>query len=810
MLKTNCAERMYYFCPMQRNFFLRGKLHVLVILSVVLATGCSPTRHLKEGEYFFTGYKIKSDNRFIDKDEYASYIRQKPNRKFFFVFRLQMGFYNFGCLGDTTVEGTKFLNHLWKITKRGMRIIGEEPVVLDTVLTHRSTRQLALLMNRRGYFNALVRDSIIYEKKRARIIYSIRSDVPYKINKVEFFSEDTAVYRRLIEQRNKSLLQYGVNYDEDLLDRERDRFVAEMKTVGYYFFTKQFITYTADTALNTHQVNLVMNVSRLNENILSSSGNSISENHHKYHLNRIFIQTDYEPMTTAAPQLDTMSYKNYLFLSAKEDVTKRFRRDFLLSKIFISQGDMFNINDVKNTYSRLTDLSVFRFVNMKFEEVLRDSAQQNYLLDVYILLTPLASQDFSVEAEGTHNAGNLGVAGNLVYRNKNVLKGAELLEVKLKGGFEFQKSFSSSKNRTALIFNTFEIGPEVNLNLKKLLLLNHVFTHAERQWNPGAKISASANYQQRPDYTRSVTNFLLSEQLKTTPQWRWTVDWIDINSVNVVLSESFRNKLNEINDKGLTYSYDDHLITTFRISTLYTDRDVPNRMGFEFLQMYFETSGNALDGLSRIHNFPMNFETDSASGLKRVYGVTYSQGLKGEIDFRHYQNFAVNSSLVWRINIGAGVPYGNSISLPFEKSFYGGGSNDIRAWQFRTLGPGSYSNPFDIEQTGEFKFEGNLELRSLLVKYVEGAAFADAGNIWLLKKDTQRQNGELSSSRFLSEVALGAGLGIRFNFTYFILRLDGAVKLHDPALAESQRWVYSSQKFSVKDINYNVGIGYPF
>ncbi|HLG35454.1 MAG TPA: BamA/TamA family outer membrane protein, partial [Bacteroidia bacterium] len=706
------------------------------------------------------------------------YIRQKPNKKFFFLFRLQMGLYQIGTRGK---DSSKF--------RKWLRGIGEEPILLDTMLTHRSTNQLHILMNKKGYFNAFVTDTIIFRKKKAEVIYSIRSDVPYKINRIECTSDDTAIYWRLIEQQRHSLVQAGMNYDEDILDLERDRFTTEMKALGYYFFTKQFITYTADTSLSSHSVNIAMHVDRLNEQSTSPSGIPLAENHHQYHLNRIFVQTDYEPMSTASVRLDTTAYKNYFFLYEGDTAAKRFRRDFLLSKIFISKGDMFNINDVKNTYSRLTDLGVFRFVNVKFEEVPRDSIQQNYLLDVSILLSPLPEQDFTVETEGTYNAGNRGVAINLVYRNKNIFKGAEQLELKVKGGAELQKTFSEDKNKYVFIFNTFEIGPELNLNLKKLILLNNILRQAERKWNPRTRISLSANYQERPDYTRSITSFLFSELLKTTPYHRWTFDWFDWSAVKVSLSPEFENKLNLINDQGLTYSYNDHLITSSRLSWLYSNREKPGKMNFDYLQANLECS------------YELGY---------RVFGLDFAQNVKGDFDYRHYQNFAAGNVLVHRLYIGAGVPYSKSISLPFEKSFYGGGANDVRAWQFRTLGPGSYSNPVDIEQTGEFKIEGNVELRSVLMKYVEGAAFVDAGNIWLLKGDDQRLGGEFNTDRFLSEMALGGGIGIRFNFTYFILRLDGAVKLRDPARAESERWVYGTQKFSAKDVNYNIGIGYPF
>ena len=780
---------MYYFCPMHCISFFRRLFIPAAIGIMVLFSACSPTKDLKDGQYFFTGYKIKTDNKSIDKELLHSYIRQKPNRKFFFIFRLQMGLYLMGKDKDSS----------W------LKRIGEEPVILDTTLTNRSTNQLRSLMYRKGYFHAVVEDTIIYKKKRARVIYSIRPGEPYTIRNIEVTSADTGIYPRLIDERENSLIHSGMVYDEDILDAERERITDVLKSQGYYFFTKQFISYTADSALQSNQIDLKMKVSRLHED---TTGMGNSESHHQYYLNRIFIRTDYDPKSTTSPPYDTVSYKNYFFLINKQNPEQRFRKDVLLRTIFMAEDDLFNINDVKYSYSRLTDLNVFRFVNMRFDEVPRPKHQPLYLLDVNVLLTPSQSQDFTFETEGTHNAGNLGIAGNISYRNKNTFKGAEQLSLKLKGGLEFQKTISGNEDRTVFIFNTFEIGPEVSLNLKKLLLIHPLFRNASRKWNPRTRFSVSLNYQERPDYNRSILNFNSAWFFKTTLPHTFSFDFIDINSVNVLLSSSFLAKLNQINDRGLLYSYNDHLITSGRLNYTYNNKADLSRRNFDFFQANFEGSGlipSLLDSSSVI-----NIETDSL-GFRKLFGLTYSQYIKVDLDYRHYQNFISKTIWAYRVYFGAGFPGKNSITLPFEKSFYAGGSNSLRGWRFRSLGPGSYVNTFNIDQTGDFKFEANSELRLPLVKPFEGAIFADAGNIWLLKEDNERIGGEIKwDSRLFTEIAIDAGLGIRLNFDYFIFRVDAAVQLRDPSRIESERWIYPREKFAASDINFNFGIGYPF
>jgi outer membrane protein assembly factor BamA len=792
---------MYYFCPMHCTSFFRKLLIGAAVGTMFVFSACSPTKNLGDGQYFFTGYKIKSDNKTINKDQLHPYIRQKPNRKFFFLFRLQMGFYQLGEKFDPHPDS---LNWLKKI--------GEAPVVLDTTLVHRSTDQLKYFMNRKGYFHAVSQDTIIFKKKKAKVIYTITSGSPYIIKNIEYVCRDTGISPRIMTDLKNSLLKPGMIYDEDILDAERERLTDVMKSQGYYFFTKQYISYSADSALLSNEMNIKMIVSRLHED--TAAGVDNAESHHQYYLNRIFIRTDYDPKAADIPEYDTVSYKNYYFLVNKKAPALRYRWDVLLRATFISTGDLFNINEVKYTYARLTDLNVFRFVNIRFDEVPRDESQQNYLLDVNILFTPTRNKDLTAELEGTHNAGTMGIAGNVSFRNKNAFKGAELFELRLKGGLEFQKTISDDENQTVGIFNTYEIGPEVSLNLKKLFVIDPLFRHYSRKWNPRTRISVAANYQERPDYNRSIGSFNYSWKFSTTGRWQVSLDLLDINFVDVRLSESFINKLIQINDQGLFYSYSDHLITAGRFNIVYSNQDNSELRNHLYIKYSPEVSGWVLSNIL----INTSIIEEDANGKRQAFGLNYSEYVKHELDVRRYWSLFANNIVAARANIGLGIPYGNSIVLPFEKSFYGGGSNSLRAWRYRSLGPGSYVNTFNIEQTGDIKIEVNGEIRSPLSKRfggigLEGALFVDAGNIWLSNEDSARVGGQFDRDKFLSEFAIGTGLGLRFNFNYFILRIDGAVKLRDPSLPESDRWVYfgqSPQKLAARDINFNFGIGYPF
>jgi outer membrane protein assembly factor BamA len=230
--------------------------------------------------------------------------------------------------------------------------------------------------------------------------------------------------------------------------------------------------------------------------------------------------------------------------------------------------------------------------------------------------------------------------------------------------------------------------------------------------------------------------------------------------------------------------------------------------------LYFRTNFESAGLLMRALTNPLNLQQNS-QGIYEFVGIPYSQYIKPEIDISYHQVFNKNSSLVYRVNAGIGIPYGNSSALPFEKSYFVGGANSMRAWIAYTLGPGSYLNNQGIEQSGDIKLETNIEYRSYLLKFmgsgsIEAAVFTDIGNIWTLNKDDNRPGSQFKAGQFVQDVGVGSGLGFRFNFSFFILRLDMAVKMRDPGLEEGSRWVYGKQKFVIGDVTPNLAIGYPF
>ncbi|MCX6292589.1 MAG: BamA/TamA family outer membrane protein [Bacteroidetes bacterium] len=796
-----------------------------ILLTVLVTVACNPARKLSHDQFLLNKNTVTVDNPAISKEDLKLLIKQKPNRKIFGMFRFHLWFYNLvnkertekkkaAWIQKTEKEneirrakGKKEISTDKLIFREKLLNIGEEPAILDTVLTDRTKKQFQLYLFRKGFFNATVHDTTIYRKNhQANVSYTIETHEPYIIRNITCTSRDSVLQSLINNSGPNSLLRGAARYDEDVIEKERERMANELRNSGYYFFNKNYITIEVDSALGTRETDLFLYVNRVNENAdHTAKADALPENHQPYFLRNIYIQPDFNPKDPSVIPADTLRFRDYIFLN--KPGRQPFRQEAILRAIFFRKGDLFKQKDLDYSYTRLLDLKVFKFIKIIYNEVPRDSSQLNYLLDVSIQLTPIPKQDYTIETGATHAGGNLGLAGSFGYRNKNTFKGAEAFEFRVKGAVEALRNFNDSLAAKKLFFfNTFEIGPEVNMNIKKFLLPNFITRKTSRYANPRTNFSVSFNYQDRPDYNRRIWNgsfgYAWSESI--TKSWSWYL--ADVNSVRVNLSGPFSDKLSKSLDLNLLNSYRTHLTPAGRITFVYTNQSLRPNRSFIFFRGNFETAGNIVAPIvSAIMNEPR-----TSDGKRTITRIPYAQYIKPDIDVSYHQRLNQHNTLVYRIAIGYGIEGTNSSSLPFEKSFFGGGANSLRAWQARTLGPGSYKNEINIEQSGDVKFEANVEVRSSIFKVLEGAAFIDVGNIWTRHEDAARPGAQFIPENFTNELAVGAGLGLRFDFSFFILRVDGAVKFHDPSLDLNDRWVYSKQKFMLRDITPNLAIGYPF
>lgn len=743
----------------------------------------------------------------IEMEELESIIKQKPNKRILGVLRFHLSVYNLADNGKDTKVRNYFKN-----------TIGEKPVIIDSMLTLKSNKQLQLYMFKKGYFNASVKDSTVYHKKKAYVTYKITPQTPYKINQTFYEIAGASIRSNVLPDTLNSKIKSGDNYDEDVLSDERDRITRMLKNSGFYDFSSDFIHYAVDSNLNNHKVNVYLKIYNP-----PSADTSITVEHRKHYIHKIYVIPNYDSKNPRATYKDTLYYNGYYFLYNNDLI---FRPSIIAQHTFIKEKELYQLRNVEETYKKLNDLKAFRVNNILFAE--NKSIKGEYpFLDCYIYLSPFTKQSFTTEVEGISRAGTgqLGTAANLVYINRNLFDGAENLEVKLRGGIEFQPSITDVNNQsitgtTFNSFNTQEWGPEINLLIPQFLLPIKP-ERFSKYFTPKTKITAIYNFQENLDFKRQIFNLSYGYTWQETATKRHFFNPAEINLVNINQKTSLSRFLEAIPNPFIRNSYISHITAGGRYTFLYNNQDLKKSRNFVFFRGSVEGAGNILYLLHEATNQPKD-------SLNRylIFNTPFAHYVKTDYDFRNY--FAVNDHqrMVARIAFGFGIPLKNLNVLPIEKSYFGGGSNGIRAWVARSLGPGAYDDTTGINaiRLGDMNIEGNLEYRFDLIKFLKGALFLDAGNIWILKPDPLRPNAEFKVDQFLSQMALGGGAGMRFDFNFFVFRLDIGNKIYDPSLKPEDKWVFrkifdhvwkeefarTHNNFKYRFTTINFGIGYPF
>jgi outer membrane protein assembly factor BamA len=476
--------------------------------------------------------------------------------------------------------------------------------------------------------------------------------------------------------------------------------------------------------------------------------------------------------------------------------------------MLMHHGDKFSTEGVERTFNAFNRLRQFRFVDIQFQEP--SFSNDSNLLDCHVRLAPLSKQSTSFDIEGTNTSGNFGVAGNIYYQHRNLFKGAEVFQLRLKGATErLQHLVDSVPN----YFNTLELGVDTRLIIPKLLGPGNFIRDFER-FLPKTVIAMGFNYQKRPEYTRTISTIKFGYDWKTTRSLRHIWNLMDLNKVK--LFEFDQDFIDDIEDLYIKSSFTDHLIMAMNYSLVYNNQQLHAKKDYTYIRFNIESAGNLLWAVSEIFNRP-KVTVEDTTGLGTIqyyqaFNTRFAQYVKSDIEFSHSHQIDEYNALVGRAFLGIGVPYGNFDVLPFEKKYFTGGANGIRAWQVRSLGPGSYKAPPNAypNQSGDIKIEMNMEYRFKLMSFLEGALFLDAGNIWAINEKDNREGALFKFNRFYKQIAIGTGTGVRFDLNYFILRIDLGMKVRDPAQDEGRGWIIGVRPLTRDDFYLSFAIGYPF
>ncbi len=783
---------------MKHNYLL-----YLLAPSVLTLAACSSTRHVPDDSYLLNSVKINVDStgKTLDDTELLTYLRQQPNHKMLWSLKLRLGIYNMS--GSDT---TKWWN-------RWIRKLGEPPVIYDPTLTTAGVSQLTQALVNKGYLSARVEaDTSSPKSKKMNVEYKVHAGTPHVVNSVNYEIADSVISSLVLPDTARWAMRKGDMLDRNALDLQRQLITQRLRNHGYFNFVKEDITFEADTTAGSYDVDLTMRIATSDgdddddDASLTISAQQMAQ---KYVVRRVICVTDYEASSGAdlysMNVKDTVNYRNLTILYGDR---RYLRPAVIYENNFIRPGEEYSERDIDRTYKAFSRLEILKFINVRFEPVGEIGGLG--MLDAYILLTPGKSQSMSAELEGTNSEGDFGVAVGLGYSHRNIGRGSESFNAKVRGAYE-----AISGNLDGLIHNRYmEYSADLSLQFPKFKA-PFFSDQFKRSVNASTELHLSMNYQERPEYTRIVStagwSYKWSDRFTRN---RHTFTPLDINYV--YLPESTNDFINQIapDNPLLRYSYEDHFIMRLGYSFYHTNKrpETPWQRSIQKniynVRVNAEVAGNLLFAISSIFTHRSNFHSDPY----KIFGIHYSQYFKIDSDFSLTHRFDTRQSVAARVGLGVGVPYGNSAILPFEKRFYGGGANGVRGWAVRTLGPGAFAsvnNATDfMDQCGDIRFIMSAQYRARLFWILELAAFVDVGNIWTIRNYANQPDGLFRFSEFYKQLAGAYGLGIRLDFDYFLLRFDMGMKAHNPAKG-AEPWPLLHPRWG-RDRAFHFSIGYPF
>ena len=729
----------------------------------MILTGCSATKFVPEGQSMLNSVELKSEPKGFNIARLEPYVRQKSNSKWFSLFKIPLGVYSLAGR-----DSSKWIN-------RTLKNIGEAPVIFDTLQAQLTCNDLQTAMRNMGYLHADVDLSTHVKGKKLSAVYTLRPGAPYDIREVSYDIADPRIDSLLRREDSPSLqIKPGEPFTVERLDTERKRITAFLMDRGFYRFNKDYIRFTVDSAQYSNEVDVTLHLAPY------SANNTTQESlHPQYIVRSVNFRSEERALPGGAPS-----------------ASLRLRRKVLENNTAIQSGQPFSSADLQRTYNNFSRLQAVKYTNIRYKEV-----PDSQLLDCDIQLSMNKASTISFQPEGTNTAGDLGAAASLTFENRNLFRGSEVLSIQLRAAFEAITGLEGYQNE-----DYKEYSLETKLAFPRMVapFLSREFT---RRSTATSELSLAYDLQNRPEFHRRV--------FSAAWRYRWSnprrhlnyrFDLLDLNYVYMPwISSTFKHDyLDSVSNRNaiLRYNYEDLFIMKIGFGLTYNH-------GNHAMRFNVETSGNLLSAVSRLARFHKN-EHDQYT----LFNIAYAQYAKFDFDYTCLWPFDQHNQLVAHADFGIAYPYGNSTILPFEKRYFSGGPNSVRGWSVRELGPGRFRGAGGridfINQTGDMKIDLNLEYRTLLFWKLNGAAFIDAGNIWTLRNYADQQGGQFRFHRFLSELAVAYGLGLRLNFDYFILRFDLGMKAVNPAHTTTREHYPILHPRLGRDLSFHFAVGLPF
>ena len=724
---------------------MKGFRSLIALLLAAAVCSCSTTRVLEQGQYRLARNEIK----IVGGDGKLNSSQLSP-----YVRQQPNSYFIFGW--NPFLHIYNWSDGSDRLFSRLARTIGEAPVVYDADLVELSLENIERRMETLGYYNSEVRSEVSVHRRLASVSYIVKPGTRFVVDSITFHLPDNEEFKEeFFADSSNMIVHPGDFLSEDILGQESARSASHFRKKGYFELNKNLYSFVADT--------------------ISIKGKTILEYH---------IGDDDNDERIRKYRIGDVK------ISHSSEIP--FRSSVLKSLNTIRPGELYNEQTVNNTYSRMSSLKVFSSVGVEMSK--RGAGSD--LVDCNIKLTESMTKGFKANLEmSTNSTGLFGISPQLSFYNKNIFHGGEWFKTSLVGNFQFRPSDNVHSN---------EFGASAGLSLPKFLGLP--YKAFKGPVIPRTEFNASFNFQSRPEYTRNIFSFSFGYSGTHKERLSYQFYPLQMNFVRLFdLDPAFSKTLE--GNPFMKYAYQDHFDTGAGGTVYYaTNTDIVPKTSFSFARFTFDLSGNVISLFNDVLR-------RNADGTALIWGAPYTQYVRAELNLGRTYRFGSDDgdAIATRVLLGAGYAYGNSTAIPFEKQFYSGGANSLRGWQARSVGPGAapMNNSFSIpSQTGDLKFEANLEYRFNMFWKMEGAFFAECGNVWTLGSDTPQSN--FAFDRFFETLAADWGLGLRINLDFILLRLDLGIKVYDPSKSAETRWIGPSEWLKSDNMALHFGVGYPF
>ncbi len=831
---------------------------VFIIILINFCSSCSVMKHLKPDEQLLYSQSIEGVE-VLDTEELELFYRQKPNRRILFTswmpylsayyvglprYKRNKESYKAEILeleeelrqimaDEALLDRRKYrldekykrkIDALKVAYREGnwlMRSIGEKPTLFDSAKMVTTAEKLQIFIRQEGYFSASVTPEYEVKNKKVFVKYIVNQDLPHYINKLEVVSEDTALLHFVQKVEQHSVLEPGHRFERKNLVSERERLAKAVKEFGYFHFMPDYIFYELDTI---HVPKPTENQRFMNIKIRLETPENDSI-HHRYRIAQVNFTSDLQKATTSTYELDSITGE-VIHRPIEIDTLRANRKNFMIhgqryspkilsEKISIHEDKYYHHSRTVDTQKALAQMGVFKFVNVRYDTL------SNHQLSANIFVNSFDKYDVSAEAGASVSQSLPGPFIALGWRTRNILGAGDILDVSLTGSIESQVSNTSTTNNQSYNSNEINLNSAFSIPTMIFPFLNKTRRDKIGIFRTNTKLTAGWVYTNRPEYTRTTVTGGFGYTWDNGQYSSFKADLLNVGIIRTRrLSPNFLGYLfdieldNESGNKGvLLRSFESSLLSSSAFSFTYNnDKNIH--------AIYWHTHLEA--GGSYLNLFGNDFLAENAT----IFGLEYYRYYRLQTELRYYIPMGKTGKIAMRANFGLARSYGahgdEESVLPYDKHFFLGGSNSIRAWRPRRLGPGSFtpfsnedgSFDYSFEQPGELMLEANIEYRNKLVSIINWAMFLDAGNVWFTRPNT-RIGTTFDRRTFLSELGVGAGLGLRFDLSFLVMRFDAATKIFDPALPYGSRFV--GRAFSIRELItlrgqsvLNIGIGYPF